>query len=86
MTDELPETLTADGFERSYVVVAPSTQPPSSVLLMLHASNSDAAQTRTLSGHTFDRLAEQGVLVAYPEAHGGMWNDARLGTRATARD
>ncbi len=96
VTDEQPGTLTVGGIERTFVVLAPdltAPQPaapgtcvPSSLLLMLHGSNSDAGRTRTLSGHTFDRLATQGVLVVYPNSHGGMWNDARLGTRATARD
>lgn len=86
VSNEHPGTMTVGGIERTYVVLAPDHQTPTSLLLMLHGSNSDAAQTRTLSGHTFDRLADQGVLVAYPNSHGGMWNDARLGTRALARE
>ena len=46
-----------------------------------------AAQVRRLSGHTFDKLAADGVVVAYPESfEGGLWNDARTGTRSHARD
>lgn len=78
-------TLTSGGYERSFEVVAPDT-PPTSFLLVLHGSNSDAPGMRSLSGHTFDRLARAGTLVVYPESYGGMWNDARLGTRAPARD
>ncbi|MCW2760832.1 MAG: hypothetical protein JWR85_1033 [Marmoricola sp.] len=85
MIDSLPRTISLGGFERTYVVVAPDTVKPSSMLLVLHGADSDAAQTRTLSGHTFDRLAEDGVLVVYPESHGGKWNDARAGTQAPAR-
>jgi polyhydroxybutyrate depolymerase len=85
VTDEQPGTLTVGGVERTFLVLAPDT-PPAAILLVLHGSNSDASGTRTLSGHTFDRLVAQGVLVAYPESHGGMWNDARTGTQAKARD
>ncbi len=85
MTIEQPGTLTVGGFERAFLVVAPDT-PASSLLLVLHGSDSDTAETRVLSGHTFDRLAEQGVLVAYADSHLGKWNDARLGTRAKARE
>ena len=52
------------------------------MLLVLHGSDSDAARFRELSGHTFDRLVTDGVVVAYAEAYGGIWNDARLGTRS----
>lgn len=82
---EHPGTLKVGGFDRTFHVVAPET-PASSLLLVLHGSDSDAAETRTLSGHTFDRLAEEGVLVVYPESHLGRWNDARLGTQAQARE
>lgn len=85
MSDERPGTLNVGGFQRTFHVVGPDT-PPSSLLLVLHGSDSDAAGIRVLSGHTFDRLSELGVLVVYPEAHRGMWNDARLGTQAPARE
>lgn len=85
MSDERPGTLNVGGFQRTFRVVGPDT-PPSSLLLVLHGSDSDAAGIRVLSGHTFDRLSELGVLVVYPEAHQGMWNDARLGTQAPARE
>jgi polyhydroxybutyrate depolymerase len=78
-------TLMSGGYERSFHVVAPDT-PPTSLVLVLHGSNSDAPSLRELSGRTFDRLTRAGALVVYPESHGGMWNDARLGTRAPARD
>jgi polyhydroxybutyrate depolymerase len=82
---ERRETLSAGGYERTFQVVAPDT-PPTALVLALHGSNSDAARMRTLSGHTFDRLTTTGALIVYPESHGGMWNDARLGTQAPARE
>ncbi len=85
MSDEHPGTLNVGAVQRTFHVVAPVT-PPTSLLLVLHGSDSDAAGIRELSGHTFDRLADEGVLVVYPEAHRGKWNDARLGTQAPARE
>ena len=85
VSDERPGTLTVGGFQRTFHVVGPDT-PPAYMLLVLHGSDSDAAGIRTLSGHTFDRLSGLGVLVVYPEALQGMWNDARLGTQAPARE
>ncbi len=83
---EHPGILIAGGVERTFHVVHPETAACSSLLLVLHGSDSDAARFRELSGHTFDRLTTDGVVVAYAEAHGGVWNDARLGTRSPARD
>ncbi len=80
-----PGTLCAGGYERTFEVVEPDA-PVTALVLVLHGSDSDAAGIRELSGHTFDRLADAGALVAYPESHGGIWNDARLGTQAPARD
>lgn len=84
MADTRREVLTCQGIDRRYLALAPDS--PTSLVLVLHGSNSDASGMRTLSGHTFDRLTRTEALVAYPESHGGMWNDARLGTRAPARD
>ena len=66
-------------------MVAPDT-PPTALVLVLHGSDSDADGIRELSGHTFDRLTDLAVVVAYADAFGGIWNDARLGTRSPARE
>jgi polyhydroxybutyrate depolymerase len=78
--------LTVGGAERTYHLAHPEPADASSLLLVLHGSDSDAARFRELSGHTFDRLVGDGVVVAYAEAYGGIWNDARLGTRSPARE
>ena len=78
-------TLLVGGYERTFHVVAPDT-PATALVLVLHGSDSDAAGMRELSGHAFDRLTDLGAVVAYPESYGGIWNDARLGTDALARD
>ena len=83
---EHPGTLTVGGVDRTFLVVHPDAAEASSLLLVLHGSDSDAARFRELSGHTFDRLVADGVVVAYAEAYGGVWNDARLGTRSPARE
>lgn len=85
MTSERLRTLHVGGHDRSLVVVQPEGRA-TSLLLVLHGSDSDAAGFRTLSGRTFDRLAAHGSVVAYPEAWGPSWNDARTGTRSTARE
>jgi len=79
-------TLTVGGVDRTFQVIHPDAAEASSLLLVLHGSDSDAPRFRELSGHTFDRLAADGVVVAYAEAYGGIWNDARLGTRSPARE
>jgi polyhydroxybutyrate depolymerase len=85
VADEHPGVLTVGGVERTFHVVAPDT-PPGALVLVLHGSDSDAAGLRELSGRTFDRLTDLSVLVVYPNAYGGVWNDARLGTRSPARE
>ena len=74
------------GVDRTFHVVHPDATEASSLLLVLHGSDSDAARFRELSGHTFDGLVRGGVVVVYAEAYGGIWNDARLGTRSHARE
>jgi polyhydroxybutyrate depolymerase len=83
---EHPGTIAVGGIGRTFLVVHPDAAEPSSLLLVLHGSDSDAARFRELSGHSFDRLDAHGVVVAYAEAYGGVWNDARLGTRSLARE
>jgi polyhydroxybutyrate depolymerase len=83
---EHPGTLIVAGVERSFHVVHPEAAAASALLLVLHGSDSDAATFRELSGHTFDRATMDGVVVAYAEAYGGVWNDGRLGTRSPARE
>lgn len=86
MTQEQRSTLTVGGEERTFTVVAPDAPNPTALLLVLHGSDSDADGIRELSGYTFERLTDVGVVVAYADAFGGIWNDARLGTRSPARE
>jgi polyhydroxybutyrate depolymerase len=78
--------LTVGGADRTFQVVHPEPAHASSLVLVLHGSDSDAPRFRELSGHTFDRLTDVGAVLVYAEAYGGVWNDARLGTRSPARE
>ena len=83
--DEAP--LEVDGRRRTYRVVRPAAVAPHAVLVLaLHGSNQDGARFRRFSGGTFDALAaEHGAVVVYPDAHGGLWNDARRDIPGRAR-
>ena len=76
-----------DGRRRSYRVVRPvAPEPDAALVLALHGSNQSGAGLRRFSGGTFDALAaEHGAVVVYPDACGGLWNDARRGTPGRAR-
>jgi polyhydroxybutyrate depolymerase len=65
------------GFERSYLIHAPSAaQGPRPLLVLLHPGGSHAAQFRRQID--LDAAAEAaGALVVYPEGRAGHWNDGR---------
>jgi polyhydroxybutyrate depolymerase len=84
MPDTRRGVLTCQGVDRGYLALAPPS--PTSLVLVLHGSDADASVFRTFTGRTFDALADRGSLVVYAEAYGGIWNDARLGTRSPARE
>jgi polyhydroxybutyrate depolymerase len=75
------------GRRRTYRVVRPAAPSPDAVLVLaLHGSNQDGARLRRFSGGTFDALAAQhGAVVVYPDADGGLWNDARRNIPGRAR-
>ena len=80
LTGEVQERVSRHGgLERSYRVYRPANLPDHpAVLLVFHGSMSDGAAMRALSGHQFDRLAdEHGLLVVYPDGIEKHWNDCR---------
>ncbi|GAA1398851.1 PHB depolymerase family esterase [Pseudonocardia kongjuensis] len=80
------ETVTVAGRTRTFTVLgAPATGVPRALLLVFHGSRQDGAAFRSATGGSFDRLAEQGVVVAYLDGYRGNWNDARAQSGFPAR-
>jgi polyhydroxybutyrate depolymerase len=79
--------LTVGGRQRPYLVVRPATVAADATLVMvLHGSKQTGPKVRSFSGHTFDDLAARhGAVVVYPDAVGGLWNDARRATPGRAK-
>ncbi len=70
-----------DGQVRRWTTVVPPTAEgsrPSALVVVLHGVGGNGADMRSKG---FDPLAaERGVVMAYPDAFGGAWNDGRPGT------
>jgi polyhydroxybutyrate depolymerase len=80
-------TLTHDGRERRYLLDAGVSEPEGRpLLLVLHGGQGSPERIASYAG--FDRVARrEDVVVAYPEAVGGNWNDGREVERlASQRD
>jgi len=78
---------TVQGHVRTWTAVVPRQRPARPALLVVfHGSNQNAERMRRASGHGFDRVAgEQGVVVVYPNAYRGLWNDSRAAADSPAR-
>lgn len=81
-------TVTRGSFDhdhrrRSYTIVAPDELTPHALLLYFHGSLQSSNVARNFTGHTFDALAERGIVVVYPDGIHHHFNDARrdLGER-----
>ena len=75
----LTETIKVGERERSYLLYAPAKPAAAPALLVVfHGSMGSSQNIRVASGYQFDRLADRdGFIVAYPQGHGGHWNDCR---------
>ncbi|AEQ07288.2 poly(3-hydroxyalkanoate) depolymerase [Corynebacterium pseudotuberculosis] len=62
--------------ERTYIRIDPAV-PNGSLLIYLHGSRQSASVARNFTDRTFDRFAEHGTTVIYPEGVSHHWNDAR---------
>ncbi|MFJ4651093.1 alpha/beta hydrolase family esterase [Nocardia sp. NPDC088792] len=63
---------------RSYELVRPHVVVPGAPLvLVLHGFGDTPNAMRRYSGGSFDRYAERGIVVAYPNGIGREWNSAR---------
>ena len=66
-----------DGVGRRWTTVVPPGPPASSVVVVLHGVGGRGADMRSAG---FEPLAAgKGVVLAYPDALGGAWNDGRPG-------
>jgi len=72
-------TLSAGGYERSYLAYVPATLAPGApLLLVLHGTGMTGAQMRAATGGEFDRLADaRGFAVVYPTGYKNTWDDCR---------
>lgn len=62
--------------ERTYIRIDPAV-PNGSLLMYLHGSRQSVSVARNFTDRTFDRFAEHGTTVIYPEGISHHWNDAR---------
>lgn len=79
-------TLTHDGLTRNYLLTIPSSvdpQQPAPLLIALHPIMSSANAMRALTGLD-TTSALHGMVVAYPQAHSGYWDDGRSTTNLYA--
>lgn len=66
-----------DGVARRWTTVVPTGGPASAVVVVLHGVG---GQGRDMRSAGFEPLAAgTRVVLAYPDAHGGAWNDGRPG-------
>ena len=83
-----PLALEVGGVRRTFLERVPTVDGearPAPLLLVLHGGGGSAAQAQAAFG--FDRLVErEGVLIAYPDALEGHWNDGRGGEKFARQD
>ena len=71
------QQVDVDGVGRRWTIVVPSGPPASAVIVVLHGVGGRGADMRSAG---FEPLAAgKGVVLAYPDALGGAWNDGRPG-------
>ena len=69
--------LDVDGVGRSWTTVVPGGGPASGIMVVLHGVGGRGVDMRSAG---FEPLAAaKGVVLAYPDALGGAWNDGRPG-------
>ena len=71
------QQVDVDGVGRRWTIVVPAGPPASAVVVVLHGVGGRGADMRAAG---FEPLAAgKGVVLAYPDALGGAWNDGRPG-------
>ncbi|MFI2753269.1 alpha/beta hydrolase family esterase [Cellulomonas sp. P22] len=67
-----------NGVARSVTVVGqPGHEGTRDLVLVFHGSRQNGQRHRAFTGNSYDRLAQQGAVVAYLDGYRGNWNDAR---------
>ncbi len=68
------------GLKRTYLMYVPRKLAKGAPLVLaMHGSDENAAQTRIETGYGFDRLAdEHGFVVVYPNGYEGYWNGCNI--------
>jgi len=68
--------LSVGGGERSYILSRPATKDPRPTIIVLHGGTLDAQNALRTTG--FEALVDrEKLVVAYPDAIAGHWNDGR---------
>ncbi len=82
------QTIEVDHRQRSFRAYAPKNLSAGApAVFVLHGSGGDPERMRAYTAGEFERIAdESGVLIVYPEAFAGEWNDCRSGSPADADD
>ena len=73
-------SIEVDGLKRTYLTYVPRGLPKGAPLVVvMHGSGEDGAQSRIETGYGFDRLAdEHGFAVVYPNGYEGNWNACNI--------
>lgn len=69
-------SLEVGGLKRTYLTYVPrGLQKGAPLVMVLHGTDQDGADSRVWTGYGFDRLADaHGFAVAYPDGYKGYWN------------
>src|SRR5438105_11949936 len=73
-------TIEVGGLRRTYLTYLPRGLPKGAPLVVvMHGSGQNGAQTRIWTGYGFERLAdERGFAVVYPDGYEGYWNACNI--------
>ena len=73
-------TIAVGGLKRSYLTYVPrGLAKGAPLVVVMHGSGQNGAQTRTWTGYGFERLAdERGFAVVYPDGYEGYWNACNI--------
>ena len=73
-------TIAVGGLKRTYLTYVPrGLAKGAPLVVVMHGSGQNGAQTRTWTGYGFERLAdERGFAVVYPDGYEGYWNACNI--------